>query len=214
MCAHVDVRMCQRVRISEHDAHVSTGNVWRREKRLGAAESDESTEEGEECVHAIDAAMICGDDIRRLPYAERRRRLALMISALTRDPAVTEQRPPSPGSAPAFDPYYVPTRKPRGAAAAAAAAAAAPPPDGVRVRLKHEYALHELASAVNAGRARLESAALPTMWPCRGLLLFPGHASPLLPLEPAHEWKKEFSRSQKKEYYYNKVAGLGMRFFG
>ena len=45
-----------------------------------------------ECVHVIDAAMICGDDVRRLPYAERYRRAALMVDGLTSDVAEIEQQ--------------------------------------------------------------------------------------------------------------------------
>jgi len=85
------------------------------------------------------------------------------------------------------------------------------------VRLKREYGLHELRLALDNGRTRLEavncgvnrgsSLHSPTVWPCRGLLLFPGHAAPLLPLEPAHQWKKEWSKSQAREYYYNKSTG-------
>ena len=30
-------------------------------------------------MHVLDAAMICGDDLRRWPYAERRRRAELLV---------------------------------------------------------------------------------------------------------------------------------------
>ena len=52
------------------------------------------------------------------------------------------------------------------------------------VRLKREYGLHELRLALDSGRARLEAVHgavkrgsylhSPTVWPCRGILLFPG----------------------------------------
>ena len=74
--------------------------------------------------------------------------------------------------------------------------------DFVRVRLKRQYALHEIPEATNAGRHRLadggdggaggRGSVIPPsddcVWPTYGLLLFPAHASPQLPLEPAHEW--------------------------
>ena len=46
------------------------------------------------------------------------------------------------------------------------------------------------------------AAAVGAFLPC-GLLLIPGNANPQLPLEPAHEWHKEFSNSQQKEYWFN-----------
>ena len=45
----------------------------------------------QECAHAIDAAVLAGQDVRRLPYAERRRRLALLLQALRADPAQEAQ---------------------------------------------------------------------------------------------------------------------------
>ena len=42
-------------------------------------------------MHIIDAAVIAGDDIRREPYAERRRRLALLVDGLRRDEAICRQ---------------------------------------------------------------------------------------------------------------------------
>ena len=112
-------------------------------------------------------------------------------------------------------------RKARGGAkAAASAAAAAEPaaapadaeaaaaaggegeddaskPDYMRVRMKRSFPLWEMADAlVNGG-----GGGGPTSWPLIGLLLFPGHANPQLPLEPIGEWKKEFSNSQQRSYW-------------
>ena len=72
--------------------------------------------------------------------------------------------------------------------------------------------LHELADAVrDAGVSQAAGAAgapaTGAVWPFRGLLLFPANASQLLPLEPAHEWSKEWSTSQAREYYYNRRSG-------
>ena len=39
----------------------------------------------------FDAAVIAGDDVRRLPYSERRRRLGLLVEALDRDQDVLRQ---------------------------------------------------------------------------------------------------------------------------
>mmetsp|Transcript_29225 Transcript_29225/g.93890 ORF Transcript_29225/g.93890 Transcript_29225/m.93890 type:complete len:449 (-) Transcript_29225:63-1409(-) len=41
-----------------------------------------------DALHVFDAAVIAGDDVRRLPYSERRRRLGLLVEALDRDPDV------------------------------------------------------------------------------------------------------------------------------
>ena len=62
-------------------------------------------------------------------------------------------------------------------------------------------------SNAGGGGAAASSAAAGIWWPFRGLFLLPGHASPLLPLEPAGEWKREFSKSQQKEYYFNARTG-------
>ena len=169
----------------------------------------EGAEAGQECVHILDAAMICGDDLRRWPYAERRRRAELLVQALARDPAVAAQGPSEPAP---YNPYAPPpsSQRRKGAAGHGAGAdggGAPPARDGVRVRLKPAYGLHQIDQAVHAGRARLEANAGAAVYPCRGLLMFPGHATPLLPLEPPADWTKEFSKSQQKEYYFNKVTG-------
>ena len=104
------------------------------------------------------------------------------------------------------------------AKAAEAAAKAASRRDHVRVRLKRQYKLYEIPEAVNAGRLRLaaggegadgsrgsvEGGSNDCVWPTYGLLLFPGHASPQLPLEPPSEWSEEWSSSQQRKYWYNK----------
>ncbi len=132
-------------------------------------------------VHAFDAAMIAGDDVRRMPYAERRRRLSLLVAALTRDPVAVPQQP----------------AQPMGDTAETANLA------GSAVRLKRAFGLHQLAEAATLGRARMAAAEAEADWPTFGLLLFPGHAQVALPLEPAHEWTKQWSNSQQREYYFN-----------
>ena len=205
-----------------------------------------------ECVHVLDAAMICGDDVRRLPYAERRRRIELLVEAIATDPLVEAQRPIDRSDFEPVDPYAT-AKRPRTNESKAKGSEEqqqqqrpksrfAPPDghDGVRVRLKPEYRLHQISEALGTAREREErkgasavgavvgagraeggganaggggaaasasSAAAGVWWPCRGLLLLPGHASPLLPLEPAGEWKREFSKSQQKEYYFNARTG-------
>lgn len=154
--------------------------------------------------------MICGDDVRRLPYAERSRRAALMIDALRRDADELSQAnsigvpPPVEDVWAAIDRKTArgPSAKPVDVAPAPSVTHDAPRRDCARVRMKQEYALHQMADAVNAGRARVEAGTGP-VWPCRGLLLFPGHGNPPLPLDPPHEWKKEWSKSQQREYWYN-----------
>ena len=47
-------------------------------------------------VYAVDAAVIAGDDLRRLPYAERRRRLATLVAALDRDNELLQQQAGGP----------------------------------------------------------------------------------------------------------------------
>lgn len=138
----------------------------------------------------------------RSRYAERRRRIELLVTSIATDPEVEMQRPWDPLTAGPIDPYapaHVQQQKKR------------PTPeghDGVRVRLKPEFRLHQVADALQAGRERNEAAeggggsagAAKVGWPCHGLLLFPGHAAPPMPLEPPNEWTKEFSKSQQKEY--------------
>jgi len=144
-----------------------------------------------------------------MPYAERRRRIELLVTSIATDPEVEMQRPWDPLTAGPIDPYapaHVQQQKKR------------PTPeghDGVRVRLKPEFRLHQVADALQAGRERNEAAeggggsagAAKVGWPCHGLLLFPGHAAPPMPLEPPNEWTKEFSKSQQKEYYFNARTG-------
>ncbi len=184
-----------------------------------------------ECVHVLDAAMICGDDVRRLPFLERRRRIALLVDAIATDPQVEAQRAVDPADLEPIDPYAPKAQQHR------PKRRHAPPEghDGVRVRLKPDYRLHQLAEALHLGRQREERQRVPpggtgggaadgaadgagapdaaavaaaaVSWPCRGLLFFPGHASPLLPLEPPGEWTREFSKSQQKEYYFNSRTG-------
>ena len=192
-----------------------------------------------ECVHVIDAAMICGDDVRRLPYAERRRRIALLVEAIATDPLVEVQRPIDPSDLEPVDPYATAKAKQQQQQHRPKRRYAPPDGhDGVRVRLKPEYRLHQISEALGTAREREErkgasvvgavvgaggteggganagggvaaasSAAARIWWPFRGLFLLPGHASPLLPLEPAGEWKREFSKSQQKEYYFNARTG-------
>lgn len=180
-----------------------------------------------ECVHILDAAMICGDDLRRAPYAERRRRAEFMVEALRCDgwellAMQKEQRQGQGAFSDSADAWAevdasVGRRRQRGAGGAAkaeptppeAAAAAAPAPapaaptlpDYMRVRMKRTYGLHELNDAlVNGGGGEGGD----STWPLYGLLIFPGHAAPQLPLEPPHEWKKEWSASQQRSYWFNK----------
>ena len=223
-----------------------------------------------ECVHVIDAAMICGDDVRRLPYAERRRRIALLVEAIATDPLVEVQRPIDPSDLEPVDPYATAKAKQQQQQHRPKRRYAPPDGhDGVRVRLKPDYRLHQISEALGTAREREErkgasvvgavvgaggteggganaggggaadasptsrkrardeppevadggganaggggaaasSAAARIWWPFRGLFLLPGHASPLLPLEPAGEWKREFSKSQQKEYYFNARTG-------
>jgi len=42
-------------------------------------------------VHALDAAVLAGDDIRHHPYQERHRRLQFLVDALSRDEAISKQ---------------------------------------------------------------------------------------------------------------------------
>ena len=196
----------------------------------------------EECVHILDAAMLCGDDVRRLPFAERYRRVGLLVDGLARDPVVTAQLPPSPSARDewqANDLYTSRRSSSRAGEKALREAAPRPERDGRRVRLKPAYRLHELSRAVREGEERVNGngslAALTdkgagatesedsltsatalacqsgtgtgTSWPRRGLLFFPANASQMLPLEPPHEWTKEWSTSQAREYYYNKRTG-------
>ena len=61
--------------------------VW--EYPRGAGDGDNGGGGGAgsyECVHVMDAAMLCGDDVRRLPYAKRRERLEYLVRALEKDP--------------------------------------------------------------------------------------------------------------------------------
>lgn len=174
-----------------------------------------------ECVHVMDAAMICGDDVRRLPYAERSRRAEFMVEALRSDGwerLAEVQKEQGKAADPVQDAWAavdatVGRRKKGGAAKAAAAAAAATTakpetqalvpsaaPDYMRVRMKRFFKLHDLAEALVTGGGQ----GGPSTWPLFGLLLFPGHASPQLPLEPPNEWKKEWSSSQQRSYWYNK----------
>lgn len=132
-----------------------------------------------ERVHAWDAAMIAGDDMRRLAYSERRRRLQFLVSALARDSAAVPQQ----------QPFY--SRDPACTALR-----------GTAVRLKPTFTLHQLPQAVSVGRDRISDPKAEAQWPCFGLLLFPGHAMPALPLDPPHEWKKEWSKSQSREYWH------------
>ena len=82
---------------------------------------------------------------------------------------------------------------------------APPPPDYIRVRMKTPYGLHTIADClVHGGGGAGGAAEGGSTWPLYGLLLFPGHAAPQLPLEPPHEWKKEWSNSQQRSYWFNK----------
>uniref|UniRef100_A0A7S3AM53 Uncharacterized protein n=1 Tax=Haptolina ericina TaxID=156174 RepID=A0A7S3AM53_9EUKA len=45
----------------------------------------------EGCIHVFDAAVIAGDDVRRQPYAERRRRLGMLVDAMERDDEIQRQ---------------------------------------------------------------------------------------------------------------------------
>ena len=46
----------------------------------------------QECAHVIDAACLAGQDVRRLAFAERRRRVALLLQGLQADPACLAQQ--------------------------------------------------------------------------------------------------------------------------
>ena len=45
----------------------------------------------QECAHVIDAACLAGQDVRRLAFAERRRRVSLLLQGLEADPACLAQ---------------------------------------------------------------------------------------------------------------------------
>ena len=46
----------------------------------------------QECAHVIDAACLAGQDVRRLAFAERRRRAALLLQGLEADPECLKQQ--------------------------------------------------------------------------------------------------------------------------
>ena len=46
----------------------------------------------QECAHVIDAACLAGQDVRRLAFAERRRRAALLLQGLEADPEGLKQQ--------------------------------------------------------------------------------------------------------------------------
>ena len=195
-----------------------------------------------EAIHVMDAAMICGDDIRRLPFAERHRRLGFFVDALNRDVDCVvnahehtygRQGYGAQGSLSSADDAWAAVDRvvnkargragapagPGGATTTAPSAPSAPSAQARamarrecdRVRLKKTFGLHQIADAVNAGRQRLDTAS-PTdrTWATRGILLFPGNANPRLPLEPPQEWKKEFSKSQNREYWFNFRTGASV----
>lgn len=155
----------------------------------------EQTERGEfyEVAHAIDAGMLGGQDVRRLPYAERRRRLELMLQALRIDEAALPQQgyggPGGPGGPPMRGP-------------------GAPAPRHVPVRLKPAWSLRELPAALDAADARVGSGG--PQWRHRGVLLFPGH-NVTVPVQPGPpQWTKHFSNSMRAEYWFNKADGRKM----
>ena len=197
---------------TRRDADLQGGNGKQEERQL-------------ECVHVIDAAMLCGDDCRRLPYAERYRRASMMVDGLMADmDAVVQTQVTSFAKPPVQEDVWAAVDRELGnkkedpvkqevEKEAKVAADEAVRRDYCRLRMKKQYGLHEIPDAVNAGRVRAEqpppSAAggnpdADAIWPCFGLLLFPGHANPQLPLEPANEWSKEWSASQQRDYWYNK----------
>ena len=136
---------------------------------------------GYTAVHALDAATLAGDDVRRLPYSERRRRLAILVDALEKDGEILE------------------------AEAREAHERRDPPPVHTPLRLKAAWRLDELGDALGASVARREADQWPR-WAQHGVLLFPGNgmAAPP-PLEPKEEWSgPHFSRSQQANYWQNK----------
>ena len=127
----------------------------------------------------------------QLPYAERRRRLELLLRGLQiDDAAVSQQGYGGPGGGP-------PMRGP-----------GAPAPRHVPVRLKPAWSLRELPAALDAAEARTSGGG--PQWRGRGVLLFPGH-NVQLPVTPGPpQWAKHFSNSMRAEYWFNKADGRKM----
>jgi len=144
-----------------------------------------------DAVHAIDAVLIAGDDIRRQTYSERRRRLGLLVSALERDDEVLRQS--VHGSWRMGHGGDVGDEEERAVRCE------------VPLRLKPAYNLGQLGELITAADARRSQPGL--RWPFKGLFLFPGHNCSVQTLEPANDWAKRTSSKSGHEYWFNSRTG-------
>ena len=105
-------------------------------------------------LHVWDAAWIAGDDVRRLPYSERHRRLEVLVAALARDADIVRQgvlNPEVTGIAPDPNVY---DEEPEEAAQAAVNQV-------IAVRAKRPFALRELRELFGEAERREKEASLP-----------------------------------------------------
>jgi len=131
-------------------------------------------------VHAVDAAMLAGDDVRRLSYKERRQRLEILVHSLGRDGEIVEAEKRDAGRRGVDAPAHTP------------------------LRLKDAWSLDTLGSALAASAARRQSKQSP-QWEQHGVLLFPGHGHAWPLPEPQAEWSgPHFSQTQQVRYWQNK----------
>ena len=131
-------------------------------------------------VHALDAAMLAGDDVRRLSYKERRQRLEILVHSLERDGEIVEAEKRDAGR--------------RGVDARA----------HTPLRLKDAWSLDTLGSALAASAARRQCKQSP-QWEQHGVLFFPGHGHAWPLPEPQAEWSgPHFSQTQQVRYWQNK----------
>jgi len=169
-----------------------------------------------DAIHVYDAAVLAGDDVRKLPYAERRRRLALLVGALERDADVLRQ---SVGPPPGFS---VPEQRGKGAGRGGGAggrgvgggfggggfanrdemeaAGDEVVAQNIPIRLMPAYPLTQLGRAVDEALARERAGVDGTRCPFRGVLLFPGHAVPSTQ-KPGPDWDRHTSRSTGQDYW-------------
>jgi cap1 methyltransferase len=165
-------------------------------ERVGASLRD--------AVHVYDAAVIAGDDVRKLPYAERRRRLGLLVGALELDAEVLRQSAGGQGGVGfgggrgfggggGFGGGFGGYEDEQSAGDAAVA-------QHMPVRLKRAYALWEMPRAIEEAREMEAVGGGGVCWPFRGMLLFPGHGLPSLPA-PGREWTRHTSKTTGQDYW-------------
>eukprot|EP00962_Isochrysis_galbana_P006588 scaffold1760_cov109-Isochrysis_galbana.AAC.9 len=151
-----------------------------------------------DAMHVYDAAMLAGDDVRKLPYAERRRRLGLLVGALECDAEVLRQSVGGPaaggGSGGGWGGGGFGEYEDEQTAGDAAVAQNMP------VRLKRAYALSELPRAIEEAQEMDSAGSGGVSCPFRGMLLFPGHGVPSTKA-PGREWAQYKSKSTGQDYW-------------